>query len=158
MKLYKNGFIILLIISLAGTVLFYTVRDRAQVRLNEKINYNLELNREAEDLFDRGEYARAKELLLESLSLNRLNPYTYALLAFVELNLENYQQAYDYFVSALNMDVTSVEIIKNLSELLIKSGHYTEAEKYLRYGLQDYPQDEALQELLAEVKEAGQSQ
>jgi uncharacterized protein HemY len=56
------------------------------------------------------------------------------------------------------MDVTSVEIIKNLSELLIKSGHYAEAEKYLRYGLKDYPQDEALKELLAEVKEAGQSQ
>jgi tetratricopeptide (TPR) repeat protein len=156
MKLYKNGFIILLIISLAGTVLFYTVRDRAQVRLDEKINYSLELNREAEDLFVRGEYAGAKELLLESLSLNRLNPHTYTLLAFVELNLENYQQAYDYFVSALNMDVTSVEIIKNLSELLIKSGHYAEAEKYLRHGLKDYPQDEALQELLAEVKEAGQ--
>ena len=156
MKLYKNGFIILLIISLAGTVLFYTVRDGAQVRLNEKINYSLELNREAQDLFARGEYAGAKELLLESLSLNRLNPYTYALLAFVELNLENYQQAYDYFVSALNMDVTSVDIIKNLSELLIKSGHYAEAEKYLRHGLKDYPQDEALQELLAEVKEAGQ--
>ena len=158
MKLYKNGFIILLIISLAGTVLFYTVRDRAQVRLNEKINYSLELNREARELFDREEYAGAKELLLKSLSLNRLNPRTYALLAFVELNLENYQQAYDYFVSALNMDVTSVEIIKNLSELLIKSGHYAEAEKYLRYGLKDYPQDEALKELLAEVKEAGQSQ
>ena len=156
MKLYKNGFIILLIISLAGTVLFYAVRDRAQVRLNEKINYSLELNREAQDLFARGEYAGAKELLLESLSLNRLNPHTYTLLAFVELNLENYQQAYDYFVSALNMDVTSVEIIKNLSELLIKSGHYAEAEKYLRHGLKDYPQDEALQELLAEVKEAGQ--
>ena len=158
MKLYKNGFIILLIISLAGTVLFYTVRDGAQVRLNEKINYSLDLNREAQELFDREEYAGAKELLLESLSLNRLNSRTYALLAFVELNLENYQQAYDYFVSALNMDVTSVEIIKNLSELLIKSGHYAEAEKYLRYGLKDYPQDEALKELLAEVKEAGQSQ
>ena len=74
MKLYKNGFIILLIISLAGTVLFYTVRDRAQVRLNEKINYSLDLNREAQELFDREEYAGAKELLLESLSLNRLNP------------------------------------------------------------------------------------
>jgi len=156
MQLYKNGFIILLVVSLAGTALFYAVRDEAQARLNERIRYSLELNKEAQELFVKGEFAGAKELLLESLSLNRLNPHTYTILAFVELNLENYQQAYECFVSTLNMDATSEEIIKSLAEILIQSGHYAEAEKYLRYGLRDYPQSETLKELLSEAKKAGQ--
>ena len=56
----------------------------------------------------------------------------------------NSQQAYEYFVSTLNMEATSVEVISNLAELLIESGHYAEAERYLKYGLKDYAESEIL--------------
>ncbi|NLX90532.1 MAG: tetratricopeptide repeat protein [Firmicutes bacterium] len=154
MKLFKNGFLLLLIISLVGTVLFYSIKESVQIKLNERIQYSLELTREAQELFADGEYAEAKELLLESLALNKLNPHTYTCLAFVELNLGNYQQAYEYFVSTLNMNATSVEIIQSLAQILLESGHYDEAEKYLSYGLQDYPENETLLDLLDQVRNA----
>ncbi len=152
MKLYKNGFIILLLLTLTGSVIFYTIRDNTQLKLNEKIAHSLELNKEAAELLAEGEHAKARELLLQSLSLNRLNAETYVYLAFTELNLENYQQAYEFFVSALNMEAISVDMIKNLADILIKSGHYAEAEKYLKYGLKDFPGDETLLALLDRVQ------
>lgn len=154
MKLYRNGFFLLLIISLVGTVLFYSIKDSVQIKLNERIQYSLELAQEAQGLFAGGEYAEAKELLLESLAQNKLNPHTYTCLAFVELNLGNYQQAYEYFVSTLNMNATSVDIIQNLAGILLESGHYDEAKKYLSYGLQDYPENEILLDLLDQVRNA----
>ncbi|MGI6329071.1 MAG: tetratricopeptide repeat protein [Dethiobacteria bacterium] len=152
MKIGKNSFIILLIITLLGTGGYYAFRDRVQLGLNNRIAYSLELNREAAEPFSESKYAEARELLLESLSLNKLNPHTFACLAFVEQNLGNSQQAYEHFVSTLNMEATSVEIISNLAELLIESGHYAEAERYLKYGLQDYAESEILLELLDNVK------
>ena len=50
------------------------------------------------------------------------------------------------------MEATSVEIISNLAELLIESGHYAEAEGTLKYGLKDYTESEILLELLDNVK------
>lgn len=152
MRLDKNSFIILLIITLLGAGGYYAFRDRVQLGLNERIAYSLELNREAAELFSEDRNAEARELLLESLSLNKLNPHTFAYLAFVEQNLGNSQQAYEYFVSTLNMEATSVEIISNLAELLIESGHYAEAERYIKYGLKDYAESEILLELLDNVK------
>ena len=142
----------MLIITLLGTGGYYVFRDRVQFGLNERIAYSLELNREAAELFSESKYTEARELLLESLYLNKLNPHTFAYLALVEQNLGNSQQAYEYFVSTLNMGVTSVEVISNLAELLIESGHYAEAERYLKYGLQDYAESEILLELLDNVK------
>lgn len=152
MKPGKNSFIILLIITLLGTGGYYAFRDGVQHGLNEKLEHSLELNRQAAELFSEEKYAEARELLLESLSLNKLNPHTFAYLAFVEQNLGNSQQAYEYFVSTLNMEATSVEVIRNLAELLIASGHYAEAERYLNYGLKDYAESEILLELLENVK------
>jgi tetratricopeptide (TPR) repeat protein len=152
LKLYKNGFILLLLITLAGSVVYYTIRDDTQFKLNARIARSLELNREASELLAGGDYAEARELLLQSLSLNKLNAETYAYLGFVEHALENYQQAYEYYVSALNMEATSAEMIKNLAEILIQSAHYAEAEKYIKYGLKDFPDDESLIALLDRVQ------
>lgn len=151
MKLYKNGFIILLIICLVGAVAFYIVRHHTQAKLNEKIISSLELNQEAVELFAGGEFAEARELLSESLSLNRLNPKTYVYLAFVELNLDNPKGAYEHFVSGLNMEATSVDMIKNLADILIKNGYYAEAQGHLKHGLKDYPGNEELIFLLGKV-------
>ena len=52
------------------------------------------------------------------------------------------------------MNATSVEIIQNLAQILLESGHYVEAEKYLFYGLQDYPQNEILLDLLDKARNA----
>ena len=68
MRLDKNSFIILLIITLLGTGGYYAFRDRVQFGLNERIAYSLELNKEAAELFSERKYAEAHELLLESLS------------------------------------------------------------------------------------------
>ena len=104
MKPGKNSFIILLIIALLGTGGYYAFRDGVQHGLNEKLEHSLELNRQAAELFSEDKNAEACELLLESLSLNKLNPHTFAYLAFVEQNLGNSQQAYEYFISTLNME------------------------------------------------------
>jgi tetratricopeptide (TPR) repeat protein len=152
LKIYKNGLIILLLICLVGTVCYYCSRYQVQVKLKEKIARSLELNGEATEMLARSDFAEARELLLESLSLNRLNAETYVYLAFVELNLDNLQEAYEYFVSGLNMEATSVEMIKSLADILMQSGHYSEAEKYLKYGLKDFPGEEALLLLLGKAE------
>lgn len=144
MKLYKNGLIILLLVCLAGTVAFYSVRAGTQQKLNENIAFSLELNAEAQELLSQGEFAGARELLEDSLSLNRLNDETYALLAFAEYYLDNHRQAYEHFISGLAMGATSRDMVKFLAEMLMENGYYAEAKKYLASGLKDFPDDEKL--------------
>lgn len=144
MKAFKNGLIILLMIIVAGSVVYLSVRNNAQVRLNERIARSLELNKEAAELFSDGEYLKARELLYESLSLNRLNPETYVYLALAELKLDNRRPAYEHFISALNMEATSVEMVASLADILLESGYYAEAEKYLKEGLKDFPGEQEL--------------
>lgn len=150
--LYRNAFILFLSLFLFGTIAFYNVRNNTQVKLNERIITSLALNQKAVDLLDEGEFAESRELLLESLSLNRLNAETYVYLAFVELGLDNHQQAYEHSVSALNMEVVSHELIKNLADLLIRNGYYDEAERHLVYGLRDFSGNEDLLFLLGKVR------
>lgn len=151
MRILKSGFFLLLLIFIGGAVVYSAIRNDVQLKLNERITASLELNRQAAELLEKGELEEARELLLKSLSLNRLNAETYAYMAFVNLKLENHQEAYEYFISTLNMEATSVEIIKNLAEILIRSGQYQEAEKYIKYGLEDFPDDQRLLFMLGKV-------
>jgi tetratricopeptide (TPR) repeat protein len=139
LKVFKNGLIILLAIILAGSAVYYRIRNDTQARLNERIAHSLELNKEAAELFSEGEYLEARELLYKSLSLNRLNAETYVYLALAELELDNRRAAYEHFISALNMEATSIEIVASLADILLESGYYAEAEKYLKEGLKDFP-------------------
>jgi len=143
-KVFKNGLIILLMIIAAGFVVYLSVRDNTQVKLNERIARSLELNKEAVEHFSRGEYHEARQLLYGSLSLNRLNAETYAYLALAEYRIGNRQLAYEHFISALNMEATSVEMVASLADLLLGSGYYAEAEKYLKEGLKDFPGEKEL--------------
>lgn len=153
MKLLKNGLVILLLICLGGMIGYYALRDSAQHKLDQRIARSLELNEEASALLAAEDYAGAREKLQQSLDLNRLNAWTYGYLGYAELNLGNHQQAYECFAGTLNLEATSADLIKNLAELLLQSGHYAEAERYLQYGLRDFPEDEALSALLEQVRE-----
>ncbi|NLK52587.1 MAG: tetratricopeptide repeat protein [Syntrophomonadaceae bacterium] len=151
MKLFKNGLVLFLLICLGGTVFYYALRDNTQQRLDKRVAQSLELNKEAFALLAAEDYGGAQERLLHALSLNRLNAWTYGYLGYAELNLGNRQQAYEYFVSTLNLETTSADLIKSLADMLLQGGHYAEAERYLQYGLKDFPDDEALQAILEQT-------
>jgi tetratricopeptide (TPR) repeat protein len=152
LKLFKNGLIILLLICLGGAIFYYALRDNSQHQLDRRLAQSLELNEEATALLAAEDYVAAREKLLQSLVLNRLNAWTYGYLGYAELNLGNHQQAYECFVSTLNLEATSADLIKNLAEMLLQSGHYAEAERYLQYGLKDFPEDEALNAVLEQAQ------
>lgn len=153
MKLLKNSLIILLLVCLGGAIGYSALRDSAQHRLNRRVARSLELNEEASALMTAEDFAGAREKLRQSLALNRLNAWTYGYLGYAELNLGNHQQAFEYFASTLNLEATGVDLIESLAELLLQSGHHVEAERYLRYGLRDFPDDETLNALLEQAKE-----
>lgn len=151
MKLKQSGLFLLLIIYITSLVIFYVARDNTQKKLNQEIIKSLELNQQAALALSSGEIQEAHEKLLESLSLNKLNPETYVYFAFAEYMSGNFQNAYEYFISSLNMEVISAEIIYNMSDILVRSGHYSEAEIILQYGLLDFPDDKHLLFLLDKV-------
>ena len=153
MKLLKNSLIILLLICLGGAIGYSALRASTQHKLNRRVTRSLELNEEASALMAAEDFAGAREKLRQSLVLNRLNAWTYGYLGYAELNLGNHQQAFENFASTLNLEATGVDLIENLAELLLQSGHHAEAERYLRYGLRDFPDDETLNALLEQAKE-----
>ena len=144
MKLWKNGFFLVLIISIAAAAAFQAVKPRTQARLEQKIAMSVELTRQAQEELREGEVSETGEKLRRALALNRLNAETYLYLAMLELREENYQSAYENYASAVNMEITAVDIILNLVNMLVRSGHYDLAGTYLRHGLMDFPESEEL--------------
>lgn len=148
MKLLRNGFVILLLLAVAGSLLFYALRDDAQRRLDEQIRISLELNQQGVQLLEAGEYGYARKLFLASLALNKLNGETFAQLAHVEYNMGNYQHAYEYFMNAFNMEIISVGMVERLVVILLRSGRYAEAWRFLEEGLSEFPGEPRLHGLL----------
>jgi tetratricopeptide (TPR) repeat protein len=148
MKFLRNGFVLLLLISLAGPLLFYTLRDDVQCRLNEQIRISLELNQRGVQLLEAGEYSYARKLFLASFALNKLNGETFAQLARAEYYMGNYQHAYEHLMSAFNMEITSVGMVDRLVVILLRSGRYAEARRFLEKGLSEFPGEPRLQGLL----------
>lgn len=137
-----------MLLTLAGAVLFYALRDNTQLRLDGQIARSLELTREGARLLEAGEYESARSLLQESLALNKLTAETFIHLAYVEYNMGNYQRAYEHFMSAFNMEVTSVDMVEKVSGILLRGGHDAEAVRVLERGLLDFPGEARLQTLL----------
>ncbi|NLJ77692.1 MAG: hypothetical protein GX325_10655 [Peptococcaceae bacterium] len=153
MKLLKNSLIILLLICLGGAIGYSALPDGTQQRLDRRMARSIELNEEASVLMAEGDFGGARERLQQSLALDRLNAWTYGYLGYAELNLGNHQRAFECFASTMNLGATAADMIEDLAELLLQSGHHAEAEKYLQYGLKDFPEDEALNALLEQTKE-----
>ena len=138
-KHFKNGFILLLTIVLVSSILYLALNNASKRSLAAGIERSLQLNAEADGYLAAGKYNEALALLLESLSLNRLNPTTHAYLGLVYNRLGQYQEAYEYFVQSFNMGGLSPEVAYELSELFFRSGHYQEAIVYLRDTMAEFP-------------------
>jgi tetratricopeptide (TPR) repeat protein len=96
----------------------------------------------------------SKKLILfcwKLLDSNHLNPIVYTYLAYVYLERQEYQKAYEYFLSSIHMGVIVKEGIADLARLLIESGQYDEAIKYLREGIEAFPEEEELNLLLGQA-------
>ena len=99
--------------------------------VEKKLNFD-ELKKEAELIFDSGNYQKAEELFIKLTNYDESNPEIFFKLALCQMKQENYEEATENFSQAIDLGMITSEVFYNIAVSLSKTGEDEIAEEYIK--------------------------
>ncbi|MFN8671834.1 MAG: tetratricopeptide repeat protein [Candidatus Sericytochromatia bacterium] len=124
---------------------YFEEYDKLEKLLKKEIslfpNYDYPYVRYGEYFIDKKDYTKAIELIKKSIELNKENNYAYFLLGKIYYEQKEFEKAKNYFYISQKLNPVGSNYYYYLGDIYYKQGDLKKAEKFLRDGVELFPDD-----------------